>query len=122
KSCRHERQAAPFVNLVGSTGTERTGNQFTHISESHMEITVKILGDNLYSAIEASKTALDTTFLRLSPHADPISITIEKLAEPLAPDSLLASPDQPAVVLVHSDNSLLLDRLQSFDKREPLIG
>ena len=83
-----------------------------------MEITVKILGDNLYSAIQAGKSALDSTFLKLSRHTDPITIAIEKIVEPLSGESLLAVPEKPAVILAHSDNTCLLDRLQNLEKRD----
>ncbi|WP_151445979.1 winged helix-turn-helix domain-containing protein [Lacisediminimonas profundi] len=87
-----------------------------------MDITIRILGDNLYSAILASKAALDSTFLKLSRNTDPIDIFVEKVEEPLRAESLMADPERPAVILAHTDNTHFVDRLQAMEKRELLLA
>ena len=87
-----------------------------------MEITIKILGENLFSAIKASKPALDATFFKLSRHADPISIFVEKISEPLNAEDLIADPQKPSVILAHTDNTFFLDRLQTMEKRDALLS
>ncbi|MDO8299502.1 winged helix-turn-helix domain-containing protein [Lacisediminimonas sp.] len=87
-----------------------------------MEITIKILGENLFSAIKASKPALDATFFKLSRHADPVTITVEKINEPLSVQDLLADPQNPSVILAHTDNTFFLDRLQTMEKRDALLA
>ncbi|MDB5798877.1 MAG: hypothetical protein JWP36_2779 [Paucimonas sp.] len=87
-----------------------------------MEITIKIMGASLFSAIQASKAALDATFLKLSRHADVIQIVLEQLEEPLKAADLIADPDRPVVVLAHTDNAFFLDHLQLLEKRDVLLS
>lgn len=87
-----------------------------------MEITVKVLGAGLCSAIRANKASLDHHFLKLSKYADVIDIVVEQVEEPLKATDVIASPDQPTVVLVHTETHQFLDHLQALERREMLLA
>lgn len=82
-----------------------------------MRITLKIIGDELYSTLSREINRINTAFPRLPAQNDQYEWQILKVSS-MKPEHLLSYPDSPSALLIDANEPTYIEKIQLLEKKE----
>lgn len=83
-----------------------------------MKITLKIVGDELFSYLDKEVGALNHAFPKLAKQNDHIEWQVTHLPNNLKPENLLSYPESASVLLIDAQDASFIDKIERMKKTE----
>jgi DNA-binding winged helix-turn-helix (wHTH) protein len=86
--------------------------------ENHVKITLKIVGDELFSSLSKEVGLLNLAFPKMSQQNDHIEWQVTHLSTNLKPENLLSYPESASVLLIDAQEPSFIDKIERMKKTE----
>jgi DNA-binding winged helix-turn-helix (wHTH) protein len=90
----------------------------TELGSSKVRITLKVIGNELFSSLSKEVEAFKSAFPKISQQNEAIDWHVVHLSGSLKPENLLSYPDHPSVLLIDAQDPDLVEKIQVMEKRD----